>query len=48
MIVRLEASGLAFTGTYKAAVHSVGPTDSFAESAQVASGAVSATHVVPD
>lgn len=50
MIVRLNASGNAFSGTYRAAAYSVSATDPFDESVQVASGTgtVSATRVKPD
>lgn len=50
MVVKLNAAGNAFTGNYTAAVYSVGPTDPFDESVQVASGTgtVSATRVNPD
>jgi len=50
MIVKLNASGDSFSGTYKAAVYSVSPANPFDESVQVASGtgAVTASRVKPD
>jgi len=50
MLVTLNASRNSFSGTYKAAVYSVSPTDPFDESVQVASGTgtVTATRVQPD
>jgi len=50
MLVKLSASGDAFSGTYKAAVYSVGAADPFDESVQIASGTgkVTATRVKPD
>lgn len=50
MVVKLNASGNSFSGSYKAAVYSVSPTDPFDESVQVASGTgtVTATRVKPD
>ena len=50
MMVRLDASGNAFFGSYKAAVYSVSPADPFDESVQVASGTgnVTAKRVMPD
>jgi hypothetical protein len=50
MVVKLDASGNAFTGSYTAAVYSVGPTDPFDESVQLASGGgnITATRVMPD
>jgi hypothetical protein len=50
VVVKLDASGRAFSGKYKASVYSVSPTDPFDESVQVASGTgnVTATRVLPD
>lgn len=50
MIVKLNASGNSFSGTYKAAVYSVSPANPFDESVQVASGTgtVTASRVKPD
>ena len=50
MVVKLDAAGNGFTGTYKAAVYSVGPADPFDESVQLASGTgtVTARRVKPD
>jgi len=50
MIVKLSPSGDSFSGTYKAAVYSVSPTNPFDETVQVASGTgtVIATRVKPD
>jgi hypothetical protein len=50
MVVKLDASGNAFSGKYTVAVYSVGPTDPFDESVEVASGtgSVTATRVTPD
>jgi hypothetical protein len=50
MVVTLNSSGSSFSGTYKAAVYSVSPSDPFDESVQVASGTgtVTATRVKPD
>lgn len=49
-IVRLNAAGDAFGGTYKAAAYSVSPTNPFDESVQVGAGTgtVTATRVKPD
>jgi len=50
MIVTLDRSGNSFSGSYKAAVYAVSPTDPFDESVQLASGTgkVTATRVQPD
>lgn len=50
MIVKLNAAGTAFTGTYTATVYSVGETDPFDESQQIVSGTgtVTASRVNPD
>jgi hypothetical protein len=49
-VVRLDHSGNAFSGTYRATVYSVSPTDPFDESVELASGTgtVTATRVLPD
>jgi hypothetical protein len=50
MVVNLDSSGNVFSGTYKAAVYSVGPADPFDETVQLAAGTgtVTATRVKPD
>jgi hypothetical protein len=50
MVVHLDNTGQRFSGTYKAAVYAVSPSDPFDESVEVASGtgAVSASRVHPD